>query len=252
MRSISIIALSTLLSAAAFVSKAQDKKAVDSNFTDYKKPHRSITEGAVTIEGNLINYQAIAGTLILKNNVDSPTASIFFTAYFKTGGKDASQRPLTFIYNGGPGSATLWLHMGAWGPQRVYLKDTSRTKAPYKTVNNEYSLLDASDLVFIDAPGTGFGKIITKEFGGAGLTKDFFGIDQDGKAFAAFIHQFLSEYNRWNSPKYLFGESYGTFRSAVVANILQNQYSVGLNGIDRKSTRLNSSHPSISRMPSSA
>jgi carboxypeptidase C (cathepsin A) len=196
-----MIALSALLLMAGYVSKAQDKKTVDSNFTDYKKPHRSITEGMVTVEGNLINYQAVAGTLILKNKLDTPTASIFFTAYFKTGGKDAAQRPLTFIYNGGPGSATLWLHMGAWGPQRVYLKDTVRTKAPYKTVSNEYSLLDASDLVFIDAPGTGFGRIITKEMGGAGVPKDFFGIDQDGQAFAAFISQFLSEYNRWNSPQ---------------------------------------------------
>ncbi len=230
MRSISIMTLSALLLTMGLASKAQEKKA-DSNFTEYKKPHRSITEGTVTVEGNLINYQAVAGTLILKNNLDTPTASIFFTAYFKTGGKDVAQRPITFIYNGGPGSATIWLHMGAFGPQRVYLKDTARTKAPYKTISNEYSLLDASDLVFIDAPGTGFGKIITKEMGGAGVPKDFFGIDQDGQAFASFIHQFLSEYNRWNSPKYLFGESYGTFRSAVVANILQSQYSVSLNGV---------------------
>jgi len=240
MRATKILAVGFLLVATGFVSNAQGKKenetskperTVDSIYSDYKKPHKSITEGTVTVEGNPINYQAVAGTLILKNNLDTPTASIFYTAYFKTGGKDASQRPLTFIYNGGPGSATLWLHMGAWGPQRVFLKDTTRTKAPYKTVNNEYSLLDASDLVFIDAPGTGFGRIITKEMGGAGLPKDFFGIDQDGQAFAAFINQFLSEYNRWNSPKYLFGESYGTFRSAVVANILQSQYGVGLSGV---------------------
>jgi len=233
MRSIRIIAFNVLLLAAGFVSKAQPKRdnTLDSNFADYKKPHRSITDGTVTVEGTPINYQAIAGTLVLKNNLDTPTASIFYTAYFRTGAKDPSARPITFIYNGGPGSATLWLHMGAWGPQRVYLKDTARTRAPYKTVNNEYSLLDASDLVFIDAPGTGFGKIITKELGGAGLPKNFFGIDQDGKAFAEFIHQFLSEYNRWNSPKYLFGESYGTFRSAVVANLLQTQYGVGLNGV---------------------
>lgn len=197
---------------------------------NYKKPQKSVTHGSVTVEGNKINYEAVAGTLVLKNNLDTPTLSMSYIAYFKDV-DDAAQRPLTFIYNGGPGSATIWLHMGAWGPQRVYLNDTSRTKAPYKTVNNDYSLLDASDLVFIDAPGTGFGEVITKEKGGAGDPKDFFGIDQDAHAFANFITQFISDFNRWNSPKYLFGESYGTFRSAVVSNILQSEDNVGLNGV---------------------
>lgn len=197
---------------------------------NFKKPHKSITEGTVTVEGKRIDYKAVAGLLLLKNKLDSPTITMSYVAYFQTNGKDPSERPLTFIYNGGPGSATIWLHMGAWGPQRVFINDTSRTKAPYKTVNNDFSLLDASDLVFIDAPGTGFGEVITKERGGAGEGKDFFGIDQDARAFKDFITQFISEYNRWNSPKYLFGESYGTFRSAVVADLLQNS-GVGLNGV---------------------
>jgi carboxypeptidase C (cathepsin A) len=211
----------------------------DSSIIDYKKPKKSITTGSVTVEGKLINYKAEAGTLVLKNAEDEPTISIFYTAYFKNDEKNSSERPITFIYNGGPGSATLWLHMGAWGPRRVFINDTTRTRAPYKTVNNEYSLLDASDLVFIDAPGTGFGKIITKEMGGAGTPKDFYGIDQDGAAFASFIKQFISENNRWNSPKYLFGESYGTFRSAIVANILQTRMGVSLNGVILLSQLLN-------------
>src|SRR6476646_2338611 len=95
-----------------------------------RKPQKSITYGAVTVEGNRINYKAVTGTIILKNTSDSPTASIFYAAYFKEGEKDASQRPLTFLYNGGPGSSTIWLHMGAFGPQRAYLEDTARTKAP--------------------------------------------------------------------------------------------------------------------------
>ena len=197
---------------------------------NYKKPQKSITHGSVTVEGNKINYEAVAGTIVLKNNLDTPTCSMSYIAYFKEGG-DAVQRPITFIYNGGPGSSTIWLHMGAWGPQRVYLNDTSRTKAPYKNVNNDYSLLDASDLVFIDAPGTGFGEVITKQRGGAGTPKDFFGIDQDAHAFANFITQFLSDFNRWDSPKYLFGESYGTTRSAVLSNILQGEDNIGLNGV---------------------
>lgn len=198
--------------------------------SNFKKPQKSITHGSVTVEGKRISYEAVTGTLVLKNKQDTPTISMSYVAYFKDDEKDVSQRPVTFIYNGGPGSSTIWLHMGAWGPQRVYLRDTSRTKAPYKTVNNDYSLLDASDLVFIDAPGTGFGEIITKKMGGAGESKDFFGIDQDGRAFTSFITQFISDFNRWNSPKYLFGESYGTFRSAVVADMLQNN-GVGLNGV---------------------
>lgn len=200
------------------------------NPINYKKAQKSVTHSTVTVEGNKINYEAVAGTLILKDKLDTPTLSMSYVAYFKEG-DDATKRPITFIYNGGPGSATIWLHMGAWGPQRVYLNDTSRTKAPYKTVNNDYSLLDASDLVFIDAPGTGFGELITKEKGGSGEAKDFFGIDQDAQAFANFITQFITVFNRWNSPKYLFGESYGTFRSAIVSNLLQSQDNVALNGV---------------------
>jgi len=206
---------------------------------DFKKPQKSVTFNSVTVEGSRINYKAVSGTLILKNSDGIPTASIFYAAYFKEGEKDASLRPLTFLYNGGPGSSTIWLHMGAFGPQRVYLEDTSRTKAPYKTVNNDYSLLDASDLVFIDAPGTGFSNLITKEMGGAGKPDDFYGADPDANAFANFIVQFISEYNRWTSPKYLFGESYGTFRSAGVANILVTGKGVSLNGVILLSQILN-------------
>ncbi|WP_197492198.1 S10 family peptidase [Arachidicoccus ginsenosidimutans] len=231
-------ALMSLLSFSAFSQRPfrrdssmapRPERKGDSSTIDYKKPQKSVTEGSVTVEGKHIDYQAVAGTLILKNGEDVPTMSVFYTAYFKKGG-DPSKRPVTFIYNGGPGSATLWLHMGAWGPQRVYLNEAGRTKAPYRTVNNDYSLLDASDLVFIDAPGTGFSKLITKEMGGAGTPDQFYGIDQDGRAFTAFIKQFVSVFDRWNSPKYLFGESYGTFRSAVVANDLENE-GISLNGV---------------------
>lgn len=225
------------LFAISFSSFGQIKKESTSVKVDiskdtvinFKKPQKSVTHGSVTVEGKRINYDATTGTLILKNKEDSPTISMSYVYYMKSD-DDPSNRPITFIYNGGPGSATIWLHMGAWGPQRVYLNDTSRTKPPYKTVNNDYSLLDASDLVFIDAPGTGFGEVITKKMGGAGEGKDFFGIDQDGRAFADFIAQFITDFNRWSSPKYLFGESYGTFRSAVVSNLLQNE-GVGLNGV---------------------
>src|SRR5882724_3909205 len=194
------------------------------------KPQSSVTAGSVTIGSQKINYHAIAGTLVLKNSKEEPTASMFYVYYAKDTAS-ATSRPITFLYNGGPGSSTIWLHMGAFGPVRVKTDDHSHTPAaPYQLINNDDSLLDVSDLVFIDAPGTGFSRVLDKDLGGKGDPKDFYGVDQDGKAFTAFIEQFLNKYARWNSPKYLFGESYGTVRSPVVALDLQND-AVDLNGI---------------------
>jgi carboxypeptidase C (cathepsin A) len=213
-------------------------------------PGDSTTEGSVTVGGQAIAYKAVAGTLTVGSTdsqdamlgldgkmlpgtgVKAPdpekpeeapaTARIFYVAYFK---KDAGTvRPVTFLYNGGPGSATMWLHMGSFGPRRVVTTDGQHDEgAPYKIVNNEYSLLDASDLVFIDAPGTGFSRIMGEE-----KEKAFWGVDQDAHAFDRFIRRFLTKFDRWNSPKYLLGESYGTPRSAVLSADLQN---VDLNGI---------------------
>ncbi len=210
----------------------------------------STTDGTVTVGGQTIAYRAVAGTLTVGSTdaqdatldfagnllpdagVKPPdpekpeeapaTARMFYVAYFK---KDAAEpRPVTFLYNGGPGSATMWLHMGAFGPRRVVTPDAEHKEgAPYKVVNNDDSLLDASDLVFIDAPGTGFSRIFGKD-----KEKAFWGVDQDAHAFDRFIRRFLTKYNRWNSPKYLLGESYGTPRSAVLSGLLEN---VDLNGI---------------------
>ena len=156
----------------------------------------------------------------------APEASMSYVAYFR-GDKEDSHRPITFLYNGGPGSSTVWLHMGAFGPKRVVTADdTHSPAAPYKIVDNEYTLLDASDLVFIDAPGTGFGHLR-----GADKEKAFFGVDQDAHAFANFIVEFLSKHGRWNSPKFIFGESYGTTRSAALSNILSNEKNTDLNGV---------------------
>lgn len=210
------------------------------------RPEAVTSNGSVTVDGHAIPYQAIAGTLVVhpkgwddvpkdpnrdKSKDDAgegsnPTAvaSMFYVAYFKSGG---GVRPLTFIYNGGPGSASFWLHMGAFGPRRVVTStDTHTPAAPYSLVNNSSSLLDVSDLVFIDAPGTGFSRIAGKD-----KEKAFYGVDPDAYAFTEFITQFLSKYSRWNSPKYLFGESYGTPRSAVVINELESQRSIDFNGV---------------------
>lgn len=213
------------------------------------EPSEVRSSGAVTVGGKRISYQAVAGTIVVhpkgwedtdtrerKADPDAkdatgdkapPTAeaSMFYTAYFKSG-VPAGSRPITFVFNGGPGSSTVWLHMGAFGPVRVVTADHSHTPAaPYALVNNDDSLLDVSDVVFIDAPGTGFSRVAGKD-----KAKAFYGVDQDIYAFADFIRQFLTKHGRWNSPKYLFGESYGTMRAAGLALALQKQ-SIDLNGV---------------------
>ncbi|HEX2667040.1 MAG TPA: peptidase S10 [Gammaproteobacteria bacterium] len=199
---------------------------------------QSATQGSVTVGGKSIAYTANAGTLVLKDSKGEPTATMSYVAYFANGASAAS-RPIMFIYNGGPGSSTIWLHMASFGPKRALLGDAKHTPpAAYQLVSNEYSLLDATDLVFVDAVGTGFGRVLDKDAGGKGEAKDFYGVDQDGKAFTQFIERFLTKYSRWNSPKYLFGESYGTPRSAVVANDLVND-AVDLNGVILLSAILN-------------
>lgn len=219
------------------------------------QPQSVTSQGSVTVEGRRIDYKAVAGTLIVHpegwddaawreqanelgdkkgDNDTKAEASMFYVAYFKNGVPSAD-RPITFLYNGGPGSASVWLHMGAFGPRRVITANDSHTPAaPYQVVDNDYSLLDASDLVFIDAPGTGFSRVAGKD-----KEKAFFGVDADAHAFDEFIKGFLSKYGRWNSPKYLFGESYGTPRSAVVVNDLETGSDVDFNGVILLSQILN-------------
>jgi carboxypeptidase C (cathepsin A) len=200
---------------------------------------QSVTEGSVTVEGHAIDYTATAGTLILRNDRGEPTGSMFYVAYVKRGVKDESRRPVTFLYNGGPGAASVWLHMGAFGPKRVVTADHTHTPAaPYQVVDNGYSLLDVTDEVFIDAMGTGYSRIIGKDEGGVGQPKDFYGLDPDVASFAQFISRYLSKNNRWNSPKYLYGESYGTLRTAALVNYLEQRDSTDLNGIILQSTVL--------------
>jgi carboxypeptidase C (cathepsin A) len=256
-----LFGLAVVVSVAAGAS-AQEKKDADKKkdekvivkgaavTPEAELPGDSTTDGSVTVGGQTIAYKAVAGTLtvgstdaqdatlgldgkVLPGTTEKPadpdkpeepaaTARIFYVAYFK---KDAgATRPVTFMYNGGPGSASMWLHMGSFGPRRVVTTDAQHDEgAPYKIVNNDYSLLDVSDVVFIDAPGTGFSRIMGKD-----KEKAFWGVDQDAHAFERFIRRFLTKFDRWNSPKYLFGESYGTPRSAVLSAALEN---VDLNGI---------------------
>jgi carboxypeptidase C (cathepsin A) len=244
------LALAALLLGSAHAADKKDKTPDEPKpEAALLHPQASASEGSVSVEGKHIDYKAVAGTIVLHGKGDKenePTVSMFYVAYFKKGA-EAGKRPITFVYNGGPGSATVWLHMGAFGPRRVVTSDDSHTPAaPYQLVNNDYSLLDASDLVFIDAPGAGFSRLIANDPDASkreeqmkDRRKEIYSVDGDGHAFAQFITQFLSRYGRWNSPKYLFGESYGTTRSAVLANDLENENSVDLNGVVLLSQILN-------------
>jgi carboxypeptidase C (cathepsin A) len=250
------------MSTAAGAEHAAPGGSSESKSTVIEEPSESprflrddhqVTAGSVSIDGRAIAYQAEAGVLVvhLKDPMDDdpppprddrsgppppqpPEASMSYVAYFR-GDKEDPHRPITFLFNGGPGSSTVWLHMGAFGPKRVRTADdTHSAAAPYRVVDNEYSLIDVSDLVFVDAPGTGFGHLR-----GADKEKAFYGVDQDAHAFANFIVEFLSRHRRWNSPKYLFGESYGTTRAAALSSILENDKELDLNGIILLSQVLN-------------
>jgi len=215
---------------AATAQAPQDKSKTDKKCVHPEaqpKETSSVTEHSMTLDGQTIPYKATAGTILLKNDKGEPTGLMFYVAYTRTDVKDMSTRPIAFFYNGGPGSSTVWLHMGAWGPKRVVTTNAAPTPpAPYKLVDNQYSLLDVTDEVFIDAMGTGFSHAV-----GKAKDKDFWGVDQDMRAFGQFINNYVTENNRWNSPKFLIGESYGTFRSAVVGNYVQSHYGMDLNGI---------------------
>jgi carboxypeptidase C (cathepsin A) len=193
----------------------------------------SATKHDWTEGGQTIHYTATAGNLLIRDDQDKANGSIFYVAYTQDG-VDAKNRPVTFFYNGGPGSATIWLHMGSLGPVRVVTQSPEATgPAPFEWVQNQYSLIDKSDLVFIDAPLTGFSRAV-----GKGTAKDFAGTDQDIQAFVKFITRYITVNQRWNSPKFLFGESYGTTRSAGLVAALQNA-GIEFNGVTLLSSILN-------------
>lgn len=199
-----------------------------------RTPNRSVTRGSGIFNGVRVDYTATAGETFLPGPDGAPRAAIFSTSYVRTG--NDPNRPVTFLFNGGPGSGSLWLHMGAFGPVRVAIPSnaTDDGAPPYPLLPNPDSLLDVTDLVFIDPVGTGFSYAMP------GVDpQEFYGVTQDARSIAQFIRLWLSENNRWNSPKYLGGESYGTTRSAAVLNQLEGQYNdVALNGVILISTVL--------------
>jgi len=228
---IRLIALTSLLAIFLPPAFAADAKpaAADKAAKDEKPVPEArtwVTQHKVRIGGTTVAYTATAGTMLMKNDEDEPVALFGFTSYVKDDG-DPRTRPLVFAYNGGPGSASVWLHMGILGPKRTDLKDLDyNTRGPFRTVENEFSILDKADLVMIDPVGTGFARPV-----GKGEGKDFWGVDQDIESVSKFIVQYLDENNRWAAPKFILGESYGGVRTAGVTYKLLKKYNVALNGI---------------------
>ena len=187
----------------------------------------SVTQHRLNLTGKApIDYTATAGTLIIRDDEDKPIASIGYIAYVRKVSNDAT-RPITFAFNGGPGSASLWLHMGVLGPRRVVLSDPVPTPpGPYRTVDNAYGLLDKSDLVMIDPVGTGISWAVCDH-----KDDEFYAVDPDIDSISRFIAQYLSDNDRWTSPKYLLGESYGTTRGAAIVDYLRERRAVAFNGL---------------------
>ncbi|MEO6347614.1 MAG: carboxypeptidase [Aquaticitalea sp.] len=187
---------------------------------------KSITKHSVVIDGKAINYTATAGALILTNEKNEPIALFGYTAYTKDD-SGSTKRPVTFSYNGGPGSSSYWLHIGVIGPRKIVVNDPEyNPPPPYKFEDNTNSILDVTDIVMIDPVGTGLSHAV-----GKAKNKDFWGVDQDIKSISNFIKQYVTDNNRWNSPKFLLGESYGTLRSAGVVDYLQENLGMVMNGV---------------------
>src|ERR1700686_2867267 len=195
----------------------------------------SKTDHSIQISGQTIKYTAIAGTMLLKKEDGTPTASIFYIAYTKDDVPDVSKRPLTFAFNGGPGSSSVWLHMGTLGPKRVVMDpEGNPTPPPYKFTDNEYSLLDQTDLVFSDPVSTGYSRAVPES-----TAKNFHSLKGDLESVGDFIRLYTTRSARWISPKFLAGESYGTTRAAALSGHLQDSLGINLNGIILLSSVLN-------------
>jgi len=208
-----------------------------SGMTEEKMTNPVITRHSLNINGRNIAYSAHVGTLALKSANGKPLAEVFFTAYFQEGAAKQNQRPITFAFNGGPGSSSVWLHLGALGPKKVLMDDTGLIQAvPFRLVDNKYSILDITDLVFIDPVSTGYSRAVPGED-----PKQFHGYSEDIAAVGEFIRSFITNYERWESPKFVLGESYGTIRASGLAGYLQGR-SLGmyLNGVILVSAVLNS------------
>jgi carboxypeptidase C (cathepsin A) len=218
--------------------RAQGKAGPEQQAEGPKEPSKdTICESVHTVQigGKAIEYIARAGLMSLKEDKEDPKAQIFFISYTRKDTQDPAKRPITFSFNGGPGSSSVWLHLGLLGPRRVSLDSNGFSEGPpYRLVDNEYSLLDQTDLVFIDPVSTGFSRTLGEED-----PKQFHGLEEDVRSVGEFIRLYITRYERWGSPKFLIGESYGTTRAAGLAGYLQDDRGIYLNGIMLVSSILN-------------
>ncbi|HVR42188.1 MAG TPA: carboxypeptidase [Thermoanaerobaculia bacterium] len=213
-----------LLTSSAF---SQEEAAKSGSPAEAPEPKSVVTRHELRIGGQTVRYAATAGWLIMKGTEGEPVARFGYTAYTREGVADPSRRPVLFAFNGGPGSSSIWLHMGILGPRRVVVTDADFTPPPpVEIVDNAYTVLDVSDVVMIDPVGTGYSKVL-----GKAKVEDFWGVDQDIASVAAFIARWVGENGRWRSPKYVLGESYGGIRASGLAYALQTTHRLNLNGI---------------------
>jgi len=225
LRGLAAMALGLVVS----VSAVADEHSGNAKPADVPPPYSVSKTDTLRVGGRSVSYTVEAGDTYLRDEDGNPTASIFSISYVEDGLEEPGERPVVFIFNGGPGSASVWLHMGAWGPRRVVTPPdaTGAGAAPYTVVDNEHSLLDVADMVFIDPVGTGYSRAL-----GKGDAKDFYGVNEDAGSVAEFIRIWLTRNGRWQSPKYLAGESYGTTRAAAVSEKLQGGWNgIALNGV---------------------
>ena len=219
-----------LITSAALVSTAlaDAEETVDTAVDTFIEPAPKVftSEHEIQVEGKRIAYTAAAGTLLMHDKEGKPIAEFGFTSYIKKGA-DPATRPVMFAWNGGPGSASLWLHMGVLGPQLTVVEDLQvNGKGPFKRIANPHSIIDKVDLVMMDPVGTGFSRPVGEAKG-----EDFWGVDNDIKSVSDFIVQYISENGRWASPKFILGESYGGMRAGGVSYDLWTRHGIGLNGV---------------------
>jgi carboxypeptidase C (cathepsin A) len=229
-RSIAILTTAVVVCWSPAFAEVSDQEADVKTVVDESvpEPTRFVTTHRGRFKGSSVEYTATAGETYVRDKNGNPRASIFTFAYTKTNLASGEVRPVTFLWNGGPGSASLWLHMGTYGPQRVSVPSDAEFPGlpPYTIVKSPETILDVTDLVFVDPVGTGFSRAI----GGAEST-DFWGLYEDAQNMAEFIRTWITEHGRWNSPRFLLGESYGTTRAAAIAKILEDDMMMALNGI---------------------
>ena len=216
--------------------KSEEKKEEKKEEKPKPVDNLVVSNHAIKVKGRQIKYTVTAGTMVIKEETtdrekvaegEKPRAQIFFIAYTKDSVKDASRRPVTFSFNGGPGSSSVWLHLGVLGPRRVLMKNGGELPPPpYQLTDNEFSILDETDLVFIDPMNTGYSRPVEGE-----KPKEWHGFKKDIESVGDFIRLFATRYNRWLSPKFLIGESYGTTRAAGLSGYLQGRHGMYLNGI---------------------